>query len=248
MLLTTIHIDINFSLFGLIILGMLAWGGYRGYKRGGIIMGLSLFALGGGFIIAAAAGRIVYFYFLEGAKTLVPEVFGSIVLGTVFIGAIWFSVFVQKAVHIRVLDAASDKTNDIVGAILGFIKFFIIVAVYSVVILNLNCKGNFLPERDAKSKFMNFSKFAITKSVKMLRMDYHLLDSDPCSSKYNQYLKQLNDTIPQNVPPTNNTPDSNNTNQNLPINNQTNNNINTSQPNNNQNNNGHPIVDDVNNP
>ncbi|MBN2663066.1 MAG: CvpA family protein [Bacteroidales bacterium] len=247
MTLFAIHIDVSFSLFGVLILGILAWGGYRGYKRGGIIMGLSLFALAGGMVISGALSRMTYMYFMSGMKTPVPEVFGSIVLAATFAGAIWFSVFVQKAVHVRVLDVASDRTNNIVGSVLGVVKFFIIAAIYSTVILNLNCKGNFLPDRDANSKIMKFSKIAITKGFKMIRMDYHFDDSDPCSSKYNEYMRKLNDTTDIQTQPINDS-NTNNTGINFPDDTQNNTSTNT-QPNNNQNNTDqHPVVDDVNNP
>lgn len=246
-MLFAIHIDVSFSLFGVLILGIIAWGGYRGYKRGGIIMGLSLFALAGGLIISGALSRLTYMYFYDGMKTPVPEVFGSIVLATTFAVAIWFSAFVQKAVHVRVLDVASDRTNSIVGSVLGVAKFFIIAAIYSTVILNLNCKGNFLPDRDVNSKIMKFSKFAITRSFKMIRMDYHFEDSDPCSTKYNEYMRKLNDTTDIQTAPVDNT-NNTNTGINFPNDTQNNNNTNT-QPNNNQNNTDqHPVVDDVNNP
>lgn len=176
-------VNVNFSLFGLIIFGLLVWGGYRGYKRGGIVMGLSLFAIGAGFIAAGGISRVVYFYFLNNGLN-VPDIYGSITLGLLFIGAIWFSHYVLKAVKSRVGDLELDIKNRIFGAIFGVAKFFLIVAVYSVVILNLNGdredinlnrKGNgaFLPDRELDSYFMNGSAWILNKTVRMIKMDYH---------------------------------------------------------------------------
>ncbi len=176
-------IDINFSLFGLIIFGLLVWGGYRGYIRGGIIMGLSLFALAAGFIAAGGISRVVYFYFWDNGLN-VPDIYGSLTLGILFVGAIWFSHYILKAVKLRVGDTNSDLKNKIFGAVFGVIKFFLIVAVYSVVILNLNGdrididaerkgNGNFLPERELNSQFLNASAWVLNKTVRMIKMDYH---------------------------------------------------------------------------
>ena len=168
----SIDINLNFSLFGLVIFGLWAWGAYRGYKTGAIVMGLSLFAMLAGFVLAAILSKFTYKYFSDqGSK--VPDVFGSVVLGIVFIAAIWFSNFIRKAVHIRVQNADKDKSTNVVGAILGFVKYFIIAGVYSIIILNLDYNGNFLPQRDKGSYLMNTSAALLTKSVKMLRMDYH---------------------------------------------------------------------------
>ncbi len=240
MLLFSIQIDFNFSLFTLVIFGLIAWGGYRGYKRGGIIMALSVFALAGGLGVSAALGMITYKYFIK--VSAVPEVFGSIILGLSFLGAIWFSAFVQKAVHVRVKDVASDKTNNIVGALFGVGKFFVIAAVYSTVILNLNCRGQFLPERDVNCKTMSFSKKFLETSVKMVRMDKHYPDTDPCSPVYkkNHQLQQQQQNPQQNQDNNTNTQPVNNTQ--TPVNPQQNNNQT------NTNNQQNPIVEDVDNP
>jgi len=184
----TINIDLTFSLFGLVFFGLLIWGGYRGYRRGGIIMGLSLFALAVGFVVSGALTKLTYKYFFD--KSDVPEVFGAIVLGTTFIAAIWFSSYIQKMVRHKVTDVESDKTNNYVGMALGIAKFFLIAAVYSVVILNLDCKGHFLPERDRKSYTLNLSKNILYKTVRMLRMDKHL--NAPCYPEDYKYNPQNN--------------------------------------------------------
>lgn len=213
-------------------------------------MGLSLFALSGGLVIAAVLTTATYRYFYIGINSMVPEVFGSIMLIVIFSAAIWFSAFVQKAVHVRVLDVASDKTNSIVGAALGVAKFFIIGAVFSVAIFYLNCKGNFLPERDAKSYIMNFSKDAMLTTVKMLKMDAHFYDDDPCSSKYKKYLREQQQQQNQNSDNNTDSVDNNNNSNDSSSDNNTNNttNQNNSDQNNNTDNNQHPIVDDLDNP
>ncbi|MEA3451412.1 MAG: CvpA family protein [Bacteroidota bacterium] len=168
----TFDINLDFSIFGVIIFGILVWGGYRGYMKGGIIMGLSLFALIAGVVLSAVLTRVTYSYFWQQGSE-VPDVFGSVVLGLTFIAGIWFSNFILKAVHTRVRDTDSDKTNNIFGATLGVAKFFIIVGIYSTVILNLDYNGNYLPEKDKKSYLLNTSSWVMTRTVKLLRMDYH---------------------------------------------------------------------------
>lgn len=200
-------INFNFSILGLIIFGALVWGGYRGYKKGAIVMALSLFALLAGLIVSAALTRGTYTYFWQrGSK--VPDVFGSVVLGLTFIAAIWFSNLVLKAVHVRVKDVTNDKTNNFVGIIFGITKYFIIVGIYATVILNLDYNGNFLPERDKKSYLMNTSSWVMTKTVKLLQMDFHKVNpigpqNNPVSNPNKQQI---------NFPKNNN---NNNTNKNI---------------------------------
>ncbi len=225
----TINIDLTFSLFGLVFFGLLIWGGYRGYRRGGIIMGLSLFALAIGFVVSGALTKLTYIYFFD--KSDVPEVFGAIVLGTTFIAAIWFSAYIQKIVRHKITDVESDKTNNYIGMALGIAKFFLIAAVYSVVILNLDCKGHFLPERDRKSYTLNFSKNILYKTVRMLRMDKHL--TAPCYPEDYKNKSQNNNNKNNGLgfPEEKNGQNKNNTNKN---------NSNNSERNSN------PIVEDIN--
>jgi hypothetical protein len=102
----------------------------------------------------------------------VPHIFGSITLGILFIAAIWYSQYVQKAVKKRTSENA-DITNKVVGAVFGVVKYFIIVAVYSVVLLNLNKNGNFLPDRERESYLVQGSAWVLTKAIKPIRMDKH---------------------------------------------------------------------------
>ncbi len=168
----TFNINLNFSLFGVVIFGLLVWGGYRGFKIGSIVMGLSLFALVVAFVICSIITKTVYTYFLN-QSSLVPHVFGSIALGLSFIAAIWFSYIISKAVRRRTPGSEHDLTDKIIGAALGVSKFFLIIAVYSVVIINLDKAGNFLPQREKESHFMNASAWVITKTVKLIKMDKH---------------------------------------------------------------------------
>jgi len=231
-----INIDFNFSIFGLLFFGMLFWGAYRGYRLGGIITGLSLFALVVGFVVSAGLTMFTYKYFVN--KSQVPEVFGASILGISFLGAIWFMHFVQNAVFNRLRDVNPDKTNNFVGAGLGIVKYFIIFAVYATVILNLDCKGHLLPERDRKSHSLNISKNILTKSVKMLRMDYHMIV--PC------YPEDILDQYQ----PTNNDDNTNTDNNGFDFPTENDDNSYNSQPNNNNNNQSNttnnPIVEDVN--
>ncbi|MBN2893846.1 MAG: CvpA family protein [Bacteroidales bacterium] len=168
----TFNVNLNFSLFGLVIFGLLVWGGYRGYKVGAIVVGLSLFALAAGFIIAGIITKIVYTYFMN-QGSIVPHIFGSIVLGVSFIGAIWFSHYVLKAVKKRTSDNHLDIAERSIGAALGVVKFFLIIGIYSVVILNLDKNGNFLPQREKESHFLNASAWVMTKTFKLIKMDKH---------------------------------------------------------------------------
>lgn len=214
----TVHLDFNLSILALAIILLLAWGGFRGYKIGAVIMSVSVFALIAATFVASSIAFLVYKFFIT--RSAIPEVFGSIILAFAFSGAVWLSNIVHSATLKRVSATQNDSPNKIVGIFLGILKFFIITGVYATIILNLDCRGHFLPSSERRNFLINSSRNAITLVLKNIRMDNHMIQ--PC------YPSEYSITEEKNQIPTPN--NNSNNQQNQKDNKPKNNNSNTSLP------------------
>lgn len=216
----SVHLDFNLSILALAIILLLAWGGFRGYKIGAVIMSVSLFALIAATFVASSIAFLVYKFFLT--RSAIPEVFGSIILAFTFSGAVWLSNIVHSATLKRVSATQNDSPNKIIGIFLGILKFFIITAVYATILLNLDCRGHFLPSSERKNFLINSERNAITLVIKTIRMDYHM--SQPC------YPSEYSISDEKKQQPNNSTNNNTNNQQNSKDNKPKNNNSNTSLP------------------
>ena len=171
-----LNLDVFFSLFDLIIFGLVVWGGWVGYSKGAIVQSISLFAMLGGLTIAVILTKYIYFFFIS-VKSPAPDLFASIVLGILFGGAIYGSTKIRKLVQNNVADAKKTIYVKLVGIALGMMKFFLIVSVFALVTYKLDIYGRFLPPSERKSKLGNLSASSLTKIFKFLKMDYH--DTNP---------------------------------------------------------------------
>jgi len=203
----TVHLDFNLSLFALVIILLLAWGGFRGYKIGAVIMSVSLFALITATYIAALISFEVYQLL---SKSTVPEIFGSILLAITFSAAIWLSNIVHSATLKRVSPTQNDRPNKTIGIFLGIIKFFIITSIYATILLNLDCRGHFLPRSERNNFLFNLSSRAITSVITELKMDKNIKDCYPNE----QFDIETNTKDPKNQQDNNNTKQKNKKNQN----------------------------------
>ena len=167
-----INLDVFFSLFDLIIFGLVMWGAWIGYSKGAIVQSISLFALLGGLTISVIITKYIYFFFMS-VKSPAPDLFASIVLGILFGGAIYGSVKIRKLVQKNVADAKKTIYTKLVGVALGMMKFFLIVSVFTLVTYKLDIYGRFLPPSERASKLGNLSAGSLTKIFKFLKMDSH---------------------------------------------------------------------------
>lgn len=210
----------SFSILGLLFILALAWGGYRGYKIGGIIMSVSLFALVAATFFVSFIAFWVYKFFVT--RSTIPEVFGSITLGLIFVLAIWFSNIVHGATVKRVTQSENDRANKIVGVFLGILKYFIMLGVYTTILLNLDCKGHFLPYAERHSAILTISRNVMTSALTTIKMDYHM--TQPCYPNdedakdfYKNKEKQKNNNIIDNLDSNKNNTNQNNNGNSLPV-------------------------------
>jgi uncharacterized membrane protein required for colicin V production len=169
-------VDVFISLFDVIILLFLIWGGYKGYVRGAIIEAITLFALIGGMVVSVLLTKLIYNFFIT--RSEVPDLFSVLLLGSFFVGAIWFSNIVSRKVKQNVGDIRKGTQSRFIGMGLGIVKFFFIVAIYIVVIYKLNLHANFLPASERNSKLGNASKFIMTKVFPHLKMETNNIYTD----------------------------------------------------------------------
>lgn len=164
-----VDLDVFISLFDIVILLLLIWGGYKGYVKGAIVEAISLFALLGGLVFSVVFTKLLYNFFVTRSNQ--PDLFASILLGSIFVGALWFSNFITHKTKENAGALPKGRSNRFIGMGLGISKFFLIAAVYVVVLYKVNIYANFLPPGEQKSKLANASKFILTKIFPNLKME-----------------------------------------------------------------------------
>lgn len=192
------------SLLTIVFLLILAWGTWQGYKIGGILSVVSFSV----FIILSiiSIGMSIFVYYLFVGRSSIPEIFGSLVLAVTIGLSIRISNIVHSATIKRVSVIQNDKPNQIIGAIIGFIKYFLIAGFYVVVLYNINCKGNILPQSERSNKFLK-GVYSVVGGLFGIRMQ---VNNQPCFDDYIQekpqksyfeskdYTKEKNDTTKEN--------------------------------------------------
>ena len=202
-----IEFNFNITLIGLIIFGLLIYGFYRGYKRGAITMIVSLSILFVSLIIAAGLGFAVSIYFYKNTQSQVPQVFGAIILLLIFGVGIILSNLIQKKVFVKIKDNdPTDNTSEIIGGILGFIKYFVIAGVFSLGLNYLDQGGNFLPQSEKEGKFFKGTAWVMTHTVRIL--NFPARTTGPYMPKPNPQITVIknNNTKNNNTQNTNNNP------------------------------------------
>ncbi len=188
-----IEFNFNITLIGLIIFGLLIYGFYRGYKRGAITMIVSVSVLFVALIIAAGLGFAVSVYFYRNTQSQVPQVFGSIVLLLIFGAGIILSNAVQKKVFVKIKDNdPTDNTSEIIGGILGFIKYFVIAGVFSLGLNYLDQAGNFLPQTEKEGKFFKGTAWVMTHTIRIL--NYPVKTTGPNMPQQNPQITVIKNT------------------------------------------------------
>jgi len=162
-------VDVFISLFDVIILLLLSWGAYKGYVRGAIVESISLFALLAGMVLSVVFTKFFFNYFID--KSAQPDLFAAILLGSIFVGALWFSNYITLKVKNHAGALPKGTSNRFLGLGFGISKFFFIIAIYVVVMYKINIYANFLPPSEQKSKLANASKFLMTKFFPILKME-----------------------------------------------------------------------------
>ena len=165
-------VDLFFSLFDLVIFGLVIWGAYAGYSKGAIVQAISLFALFAGLAISVLVTKLTYSFFIR-LESRAPDLFASIVLAFFFIAAIWASNYIRQIVQKNVSELTKGTYNRIIGVGLGMVKFFIIVSVFVLVVYKLDIYGKFLPPSEKGSKLGKLGSNSLMKVFKFLRMDMH---------------------------------------------------------------------------
>ncbi len=165
----SLSFDIYFSFIGLIAIGVLLWGTYKGYKNGPIISALTLFALSAGFMASAFISYKIYGILYD--ESSVPHVFGALSLLVFFAGAVIFSNYVFKLSKDKIQTGEMKNKERMLGAFFSMIKYFIIIGVFSVVLITLNKSGNFLPRREREKNIITTTAFLMKRVVRYTRLE-----------------------------------------------------------------------------
>ncbi len=162
-------LDLFISVFDLIIVGLLIFAGWKGYKKGAIVSSITLFTFLAGMVFSFILSRTLYNYLSKNSD--VPDLFANLVLGMMLVAAIYLSIFVSKKVEDQVKNLPKGTYDKAIGAGLNVAKFIIIIAIYSLMITSIDCHSNFLPKSEKKSKLAKASRVAIMFIFPSIRME-----------------------------------------------------------------------------
>ncbi len=139
--------DLNIHLIDILVIGLLAFGGYRGYRNGSIVQGLDTLSLILGYIIAVYFTKKVYFFMsLQGLNA--ADLFASLFLAVAFVGAMWVSHVIQLKTYQKLAELKHSLSEKLWGLVIGFIKYLLITGVFMVVIHEVDTYTNFLPKAE----------------------------------------------------------------------------------------------------
>ena len=139
--------NLNIHLIDLLVIGLLTFGSWRGYKNGSIVQGLDTLTLILGYIIAVYLTKKVYFFLtLQGLNA--ADLFAALFLVAVFIGAMWISHVIQLKTYQKLAELKHSMSEKLWGLVIGFIKYLLITGVFMVLIHQLDTYTNFLPKAE----------------------------------------------------------------------------------------------------
>jgi uncharacterized membrane protein required for colicin V production len=172
-------INANLHLIDLIVIGLLAWGAYKGYKTGGIVQSVAVLGLITGLLVDLYLTKQTYFALII-QQSSIADLIAAIFLGFVFIAAIWFSRYIEGIAARKLSEAQKTLQERLVGLALGMVKYFIIIGIYSVMIYQIDIHSNFLPRAEKiapakgpKSILGTFSYRVTTTVLKSLEFNYN---------------------------------------------------------------------------
>ncbi|ACE06469.1 hypothetical protein Aasi_1130 [Candidatus Amoebophilus asiaticus 5a2] len=133
------------KLLDIILLLILAWGGYSGYKRGLIVEGFSLFS----FSIAKILGlRALHIFkaFSNKVDGHVPTVTSYIAFGVVFVIIVAILIILSRYFRAKVNKTVLGKVDKTMGAILGIGKwaFYASTALWVANLLHIGLPDSYI--------------------------------------------------------------------------------------------------------
>ncbi len=147
-----IDLDINYgiSVFDVLVVIIIMWSVYKGFKRGALVQSLSLFAFLAGLVISVGLTKGAHKFLT--ARSIIPDLFSSILFG-ILMGA---SVFGSHVVGDLVEDHAEKVEINPISRYLGIgfnaIKYLLMIGAFMLMLHKVNEYANFMPDRERNNK------------------------------------------------------------------------------------------------
>jgi uncharacterized membrane protein required for colicin V production len=139
--------SINIHLIDILVIGILAFGAYKGFLNGGIVQGLDLFTLILGFIASVFLTYHFYLMLLNNGLTN-ADLFAALFLGGVFTASMWAAHVVQISVNKKLSEFKKTLQDRLWGLALGVIKYLLIAGVFMIIVRELDIYTHFLPKTE----------------------------------------------------------------------------------------------------
>ena len=135
------------SLFDFLIVAILGWGIYNGYKRGFVVQVISLFALLASIFIAVKLTDLIHIYLSDKSTVKLNQL--PVILFTIFFGLIvWETHIVAQKVEASVGDLKQTTWTKGLGALFAAVKYLFIVGIFLIFLYRLNVNFDYIPQAE----------------------------------------------------------------------------------------------------
>jgi len=187
--------DLNIHLIDILVIGLLAFGAYRGYMNGAIVQALDLFTLILGFILVVYATNRIYFIFVV-QNLSAADLFASLFLSGLFLAAMWISHAVQVKTAQKLKGMKKTLSERLWGLFFGVLKYLLIAGVFMVTIKEIDIYTDFLPRGEKiapeKGRYRSImgtaAYYTITSIVPSLKFETNKPEA-PIKRKKHKYIE-----------------------------------------------------------
>ncbi len=188
---------LNIHLIDILVVGLLAFGAYRGYKNGAVVQALDTLSLILGYIITVYfTNRVFYIFSIQGLNA--ADLFASLFMGIAFTAVMWLAHFIQIKTYQKLSDLKKTLSERLWGLVFGMLKYLIIAGVFVVIIKEVDLYTNFLPRAEKiapkrgvyRSIMGTATYYLITTVSPSLKFDHN--KPEPKVKKQHKYVQPKN--------------------------------------------------------
>ncbi len=159
-----IYVDVGVSLFDFLIVIVLLWSLWRGYKRGAIIHSVALLVLFAGILLSAKLSYWLYDYLSE--RSRVPIInFPVIFFAILFIPIVVGSHYTASKVTANIGPEPKGLINKLLGMAVNFVKYLFMTSVVLIFIFKIDASHDFINKNERKRTKLFYPVLSIAPSA-----------------------------------------------------------------------------------
>jgi membrane protein required for colicin V production len=159
-----IYVDVGVSLFDFLIVIVLLWAMWRGYKRGAIVHSVALLVLFAGILISAKLSYLLYDYLSERSRVPIinfPVIFFAILFIPIIIG----SHYTANKVTANIGPEPKGLINKLIGIAVNFVKYLFMISIFLIFIYKIDASHDFINKAERKRTRLFYPVLSIAPSA-----------------------------------------------------------------------------------